>query len=142
IDKMTAKVLSLYRYYLMMRHMHSRFLHALGGDDWHIRMQRNPEYLPFLIRVDAPAIYLSLWQATLYVVVEGWRKLALSDGTIDELLQSPNVEALKLHRHGTFHYHEDITPPTYRALLQSQDVVQWASALSDAFHAYFERRMQ
>jgi hypothetical protein len=126
----------------MMRHMQSRFLHELGDGDWHIRMQQNPDYLPFLMRVDAPAIYLSLWQATLYVVVEGWRKLALSDVMLDGLLQSSNVEALKLHRHGTFHYHEDITPPTYRALLQSPDVVQWTHALSDAFHTYFERRMQ
>ena len=83
--------------------MQSRFLHELGGGNWHILMQENPCYLPFLMSVDAPAIYLSLWQATLYIVVEGWRKLALSDETIDRLLLSPNVEALKLHRHGTFH---------------------------------------
>ena len=74
---------SLYRYYLMARHMQSRFLHELGGGDWHLTAQKNPDYLPFLIRVDAPAIYLSLWQATLYVMIEKWKKLGLSDPVID-----------------------------------------------------------
>ena len=139
---MKTGIVSLYRYYLMMRHMQSHFLHELGGGDWHLTAQKNPDFLPFLIRVDAPAIYLSLWQATLYVVIEGWKKLGLSDPVIDEFLRSPNVDALKLHRHGTFHYHEELTPPVYRSLLQSLDFVQWTHGLSEAFRSYFAQRLK
>lgn len=51
--------------------------------------------------------YMSYWYAALYVVVEGWQRLGLHDELIDELLDSPNVELLKLYRHGVFHFHED-----------------------------------
>lgn len=139
---MKKGVIGLYRYHLTMRHMQSRYLQELGGGDWHLTAADNPEFLFFLISVDPPAIYLSLWQSTLYVVIEGWQKLGLSDPAIDMLLQSPNVEALKLHRHGTFHFHEQLKPPLYRELLQSPDAVEWVHRLSDSFHVYFQRASQ
>jgi hypothetical protein len=56
----------------MMRHTQPRFLHEPGGGDWHLPGQS--DYLAFLIRVDAPAIYLRLWQATLYVLTAGMKE--------------------------------------------------------------------
>jgi len=139
---MQPKILSLYRYYLMMRHQHSRFQHEMAEGNWAELMQAGPDYLPFLLRTDPPAIFLSLWHATLYVVIEGWQKAGLEDPRIDILLESPNVEALRLHRHGTFHYHEQLSPPTYSKLLESPDAVAWTQQLSDAFHAYFTAQRQ
>lgn len=118
--------------------MQSRFLHELGSGDWHTLAEKNPKYLGFLMTVDPPAIFLSLWQANLYVVIEGWHKLGLSNPKVDALLLSPNVEALKLHRHGTFHYHEELIPRLYRKLLVSADAVDWTHNLSEAFKQFFD----
>jgi hypothetical protein len=35
--------------------------------------------------------YVGYWFASLYVVVEGWRAIGLSDERVDGLLSSPNV---------------------------------------------------
>jgi hypothetical protein len=83
--------------------------------------------------------YLSYWYAALYVVVEGWQKLGLYDDEIDRLLESPNVELLKLYRHGVFHFHEDyfnesLTLP----LIETGDnPVEWVRALSSALGRWF-----
>ena len=136
---MKKGIVSLYRYYLQMRHMQSRFLHELGGGNWHEHLAKNPQYFGFLVTVDPPAIYLALWQATLYVLVEGWNTLQLENTAIDHLIASSNVAALKKHRHGTFHFQYDIVPKKCRQLLQSEDVVEWTHALSAAFHDYFQQ---
>jgi len=48
--------------------------------------------------------YLSLWYALLAVVIEGWSTLQLSDPTVDELLDSPFLGALRRYRNGVFHF--------------------------------------
>lgn len=135
---MKEGIVSLYRYYLQMRHMQSRFMHELGGGNWHEHMTSNPKYMGFLVSVDPPAIYLAMWQATLYVLIEGWTTLGLKDDSIDRLIESPNVAALKEHRHGTFHYQFNLVPKKCRELLRSETVVEWTHALSDSYHRYFQ----
>jgi hypothetical protein len=49
-------------------------------------------------------LYLSYWYGDLYVVIEGWTALGLSDIKIDALLKSPNVELLRRYRNGVFHF--------------------------------------
>lgn len=49
-------------------------------------------------------VLLSYWYASLFVVVEGWRTLALEDQEIGRLLQSPHVETLRRYRNGAFHF--------------------------------------
>jgi len=52
-------------------------------------------------------MFLSYWYATLYVVVEGWRELKLSDPAVDALLTVPHLALLKRYRHGVFHFQPD-----------------------------------
>lgn len=49
---------------------------------------------------------LSAWYASLWVVVEGWKSIPLTNPSVDELLQiAPRYEALlKRYRNGVFHY--------------------------------------
>jgi hypothetical protein len=49
-------------------------------------------------------LYLSYWYAALYVVVEGWTELGLSDETASALLTSPYVADLRRYRNGVFHF--------------------------------------
>src|SRR5207249_3264952 len=49
-------------------------------------------------------LYMSYWYGSLYVIVEGWQDLKLTDPDVDELLASPYVDVLKRYRNGVFHY--------------------------------------
>ena len=49
--------------------------------------------------------YLAYWLGGLFVVCDGWARLALSDRVTDKLLKDrAKVGLLKQYRHGAFHY--------------------------------------
>lgn len=83
--------------------------------------------------------YMSYWYAALYVVIEGWQKLGLHDPKIDELLESPNLELLKLYRHSVFHFHEDYfnEPLTTPFVERGEPAVIWVRSLSNEFGRWF-----
>lgn len=79
-------------------------------------------------------LYMSYWYAGLYVVVEGWRRLALEDEEIDRLLASPNVGLLKRYRHGVFHFQPAYYDKRFVRLIdEGKDVVRWVRDLNNAF---------
>jgi hypothetical protein len=88
-------VVSLHKYFIWANKMRTEFDKILPqcqqDMDWH----------------DKEAIEMNLsmsyWYGTLYVVIEGWKELKLSDPKIDALLDSPNVELLRRYRNGVFH---------------------------------------
>ena len=52
--------------------------------------------------------YLAYWLGGLFVVCEGWRRLALTDDIVDKLLKDKaKLGLLELYRHGAFHYQRD-----------------------------------
>jgi len=84
--------------------------------------------------------FMYYWYGSLYAVVEGFQKLQLSDQSIDALLGSPNVNALRRCRNGAFHFR-----PTYfsaRSLkaISTDEFVRWVREVMDAFRGYFERQ--
>jgi len=84
-------------------------------------------------------MYMSLWYGLLYVLIEGWRKLELSDPRIDTLLlDKKKVELLHLYRHGVFHFHEKYNDEKFENLFKSgNDIVYWIRDLRDAFSDWF-----
>jgi hypothetical protein len=58
-------------------------------------MQKEKEKAQLGFWIHDPGIFMSYWYGGLYVVVEGWRELRLSDPKIDALLTSQNVNLLK-----------------------------------------------
>lgn len=84
-------------------------------------------------------MYMSLWYGLLFVVIEGWQSLKLSDATIDELLKSPNVVLLKKYRNATFHYPEkcEYQDERFENFFQEQTTVQWVRQLNSEFSHYF-----
>jgi len=49
-------------------------------------------------------ILMGYWYASLYIVVEGYWVLSLSDPAIDALLEENHIERLRRFRNGMFHY--------------------------------------
>jgi hypothetical protein len=82
---------------------------------------------------------MSYWYGGLYVVVEGWRKLRLSDPKIDALLTSQNVNLLKRYRNGIFHFQKNYLDERFIEFMESQDSVPWVRELNLAFGDYFLR---
>lgn len=83
-------------------------------------------------------LYMSYWYASLYVVIEGWKALGLSDNVIDGLLDSPNVKLLKRYRNGVFHFQRKYHDPRfYEFITQGHDEVTWVRSLNEQFGRYF-----
>jgi hypothetical protein len=73
--------------------------------------------------------YMSYYYGGLYVVIEGWRDQGLSDPTIDELLQSSHVNALRKYRNGSFHFQADYFNDKFLALMAVTDGPKWIQAV-------------
>ena len=83
-------------------------------------------------------IYMSYWYGALYVVVEGWQELKLTDPEIDGLLQSPYVDLLRRYRNGVFHFQRKFHDERFWDLmLAGREAVEWVSQLHREFRRYF-----
>jgi hypothetical protein len=83
-------------------------------------------------------IYMSYWYGSLYVVVEGWQELKLTDPIIDGLLRSPHVDLLRRYRNGVFHFQRKFHDERFWDLmLAGREAVEWVSQLHREFRRYF-----
>jgi hypothetical protein len=123
-------VLSLHRYFIACNRMRFHLDEMLG------------EYKPEMDR-SAPEVvrmytYLNYWYGGLYIVIEGWRKLQLTDPVIDELLTSPNVELLRRYRNGAFHFQKDYFDDRFEAFTdKGMEAIEWVRSLHRGFSRFF-----
>lgn len=82
---------------------------------------------------------LSVWYSLLYVVVEGFRELKLSDPDIDALLsQEEYTGTLRRFRNATFHFQENPLSDKLMDFLTAEKSEHWIRDLNRAFKRYFE----
>lgn len=81
-------------------------------------------------------IYTSFWLSALYVVIEGFRDLGLSDKRIDVLLVSKNVDSLRVYRNSTFHFQKTSNKHNQFYEINS-DRLNWALEVYLEFGRYF-----
>ncbi|MGO8754745.1 MAG: hypothetical protein ACLQHK_05890 [Gallionellaceae bacterium] len=121
-------LLSLHRYFIWANRMRTHFDELLQLENYAMAPQGQIE----------SRLYMSYWYAGLYVVIEGWRELGLSDVPIDDLLNSPNVELLRRYRNGTFHFKRAYNDQRFMELLKDgTDVVAWVRELNQQFGRFF-----
>src|SRR5215211_2727384 len=99
---------TLHRYFIAANKMRIRFDNILTKPEMLRRLEQAKSLdaksftlLTVLLHTDDYGVFMFYWYSGLYVVVEGFKQLQLRDAKIEELLQSPNVEALKLVRNAT-----------------------------------------
>lgn len=125
-------VVTLHRYFIWCNRMRTHFDEILDAGtlseeaDWY----------------DKEAIesfmYMSYWYAGLYVVIEGWKELGLTDSTIDGLLASPNVDLLRRYRNGAFHFQKTYFDERFTDFMKTEmQTVEWIRDLNRAFGGYF-----
>ena len=82
---------------------------------------------------------MSLWYASVWVVIEGWRELKLKDDTIDSLLDeySDYCTLLRQYRNYIFHYQEKITDKRLIALHEKgKESTFWLHVLFQEFQRF------
>lgn len=122
----SAAILTLHRYFIWANRMRTHF------DDLLKEKQRLKGW-----EVEAN-LYMSYWYGGLYVVVEGWRELKLSDAAIDQLLSSRNADLLRRYRNGVFHFQKKYYDERFTALIRDgEDVVDWVRTLNREFGRFF-----
>ncbi len=131
--------LSLHRYYIYSNRLKEYF-------DFTVTNYKCDEEAPLQaamrFTISDPMMFMFYWYASLYVVIEGWQELCLSDPEIDALLASPNVQLLKRFRNGLFHYQKNYGDNRFTELLRpGEDVVPWVRDLHGKIGAYFLREL-
>ena len=134
-------VATLHRYFIAANKMRIRFEKTFTDPEV---MNRFPNADPLtralMMCVDDYGVFMFYWYSGLYVVIEGFRELNLKDAKIEALLQSPNVEALRLARNATFHFQNDgFISKKVHPFLKSKDCVPWVHSLTEAFSEFFLR---
>jgi hypothetical protein len=84
---------------------------------------------------------MSYWYGSLYVVIEGWRQLQLTDPKIDPLLLSPNVRFLKKYRDGVFHFQRSYFDDRFLGCIKAGDSVEWVRTIHSELGEYFRREI-
>ncbi|MXG92062.1 hypothetical protein [Nocardioides flavescens] len=110
------------RFFAVMA-LHNYFLNAdFLRDLFMKRIKRNqsPSDVNPVTAMD-DLIAMSLWYATVYVVMEGWREAKLSDPEVDELLADRHVERLRRFRNQVFHYQRAYDNPKLLEFLGADD---------------------
>jgi hypothetical protein len=135
--ELKSAVHTLHRYYIWANRMRLHF-YALVP-----KVASNPKPERFTDEAIEADMYMSLWYGQLYVVIEGYRKLKLSDPAIDASLASPNVALLKRYRNGVFHFQKNYFDDHFISFMRdAKDPAHWVSELNRAFGAFFLNRFR
>lgn len=86
-------------------------------------------------------VYLTSFYSSIYLVIEGWRDLKLSDSKIDNLISSPYTDRLRLFRNATFHYQKEPISPKLLQFFgpEEDDTEKWINELYREFGNYFKQ---
>lgn len=97
-----------------------------------------PEELQKLGAFSSTLSRLSVWYSLLYVVVEGYQEIKLSDNEVDALLEDQEyVDYLRIFRNATFHYQKDPLTEKARKFLCAEDSEIWIRRLNKALDKFF-----
>lgn len=81
---------------------------------------------------------MSFWYGSLYVLIEGWKDLQLSDPDIDRLLDSPNVDLIKRYRNGVFLFQKLYYDDRFIDFMtKGENCLSWVYSLREEFSRFF-----
>jgi hypothetical protein len=133
------RVMALHKYFLNADFMRDVFIRR-------VNREQTPAEVDFATSMD-DTIALSLWYATVYVVVEGWRDARLTDSEVDELLGDDRVEELRRFRNQIFHYQPEYDNPKLLEFLGTgdadvQEAINWIRRTHTALGRAIENAVQ
>ncbi|MGA8658733.1 MAG: hypothetical protein WB586_21570 [Chthoniobacterales bacterium] len=135
--------LSVHHYFVVAARMQHHFeSNPVAVEEPRGAPLQDPDLAAFDLFSGPRGNFMYYWYASLYVVVQGFGNLRLTDPRINALLASPNVKALRRCWNGVFHFQPDYFSKRLFEPMQSPDFVGWVRELMEAFHAYFAREIK
>jgi hypothetical protein len=139
-------IFCLHRYWIYSNRMRQFFDRALTASQQDfITFEKETEPAKVIAAAGAfavgPGLFMSYWYGSLYVVIEGWRQLRLTDPKIDPLLLSPNVRSLRKYRDGVFHFQRNYFDDRFLNFIKARDSVAWVRTIHSELGAYFRREI-
>jgi hypothetical protein len=133
------KIFTLYRYYLYAVVMRDNLNKENLGD--FIKQLNDDISSIFLIFSSRAGVYLTYFYSAIYLVVEGWKDLELSDDDIDNLINSPYIDRLRRFRNATFHYQkEPISPKLLNFFGTEEEATEkWINELYKKIGDFFKK---
>ncbi len=107
------RLMALHRYFLNADFMRDTFMRR-------VKRRQSPDEVDFAAGMD-DSIALSLWYATLYVAIEGWRAVGLIDPELAPLLADDRTDELRRFRNQVFHYKREYDNPRVLGFLGWSD---------------------
>jgi hypothetical protein len=137
-----SPVLALHRYFVaasrMQRHFESNLV---PFEEPQSATQEDPNRRALEVFAGPRGNFMYYWYGSLYVVIEGFRSLNLKDQSIEALLGSPNVNALRRCRNGAFHFRPSYFSARSLKAMSKPDFVMWVREVMTAFRGYFDREL-
>lgn len=121
----------LHKYFMTASLMAQEFDHHLKDPPQFQCKDAVEDGMMFL--VSKAGLTMTLWYGALYVVVEGWQELGMSDPEVDQLLQSPNTKLLRDVRNSVFHFQKHWLDKRLGKFVSTKDSVPWVRQLTVAF---------
>jgi hypothetical protein len=126
-----SEIFTLHKYFVWANRMRTHF------DELLLKKEKDKKSSNDLFDVEVN-LYMSYWYGGLYVVIEGWKELKLTDKKIDRLLNSPNVKLLRRYRNGVFHFQKNYFDKRFVGFIRDgKDCVNWIRTLNKEFGRYF-----
>jgi hypothetical protein len=127
-------IVVLHKYFIWADRMRFHLDQLIKTDIRRTKPKSNEEANIYQIEFN---IYMSYWYGGMYVLIEGWKELKLSDPKIDKLLKSSNVNLLKRYRNGAFHFQKNYWDDRFMGFISSSDSVPWVRELREEFSRFF-----
>ncbi len=126
---------ALHKYFLNADFLRAVFMRR-------IKREQSPAEMSFVESLD-DTIAMSLWYATVYVVIEGWRETRVTDPELNVLLEDDRVSDLRRFRNQIFHYQREYDNPKLLEFLGTDDGhAQLATEWIQRTHASLGRAIQ
>ncbi|WP_100809981.1 MULTISPECIES: hypothetical protein [unclassified Microbacterium] len=137
--KQFEALLSLHKYFLNADFQRDVFMKR-------VTRERSPGEVDFVTALD-DQIAMSFWYATVYIVIEGWRKAGLADSDVDLLLSDDRVDRLRRFRNQVFHYQREYDNPRLLEFLgtgddDAQAATQWIRRIHIALGRSIRQALQ
>lgn len=131
------EIVTLYRYFAYAAHMRDLFRQSVTVEK--LKELSADEQGLVCLFYSTPGLYLLYSYSGLYLVVEGWQDLKLTDAKVDALIASPYVERLKRFRNATFHYQKVVISPKHLEFFGTEEekTEEWVGQLYDELARFF-----
>lgn len=106
-------------------------------------LKKRASFLPDTFELEVEEfMYISLWYAQLYTVIEGWKELGLKDDVVNALIaQNDYIELLRRYRNGVDHFQKDYFDSRFTSFVAQSGSAIWARDLHQALSRYFLQRL-